>query len=260
MSSGREGLYGINTLLEALRSGARDFEKVHIANGLHGKGIDEIVRLCKSKNIYIHFENRDVIARLSGTEKNQGVFGVVAVKRYSSVEDILAISQKRNEKPFILILDGVEDPRNLGAIIRTAEGAGVHGIIIPKHRSAGLTDVVARTSAGAIEYVPIAKVTNLSQTIGWLKEQGLWVYGLDMGGKKEFDEISYSEPVAIVIGGEGKGIRELVRKACDEVVSIPLFGRVSSLNVSVAAGVILFETALQRRVANKSCQAFPIHK
>ena len=247
MSNNNEGLFGINTMLEALRSGTRDFEKVFVARGLHGKGIDEIVRICKMQGIYIHFEGREVVDRLSGTAKNQGVFGVVAAKGYSSVEDILELSQKRNEKPFILILDGVEDPRNLGAIIRTAEGAGVHGIIIPKHRSSGLTDVVARTSAGAIEYLHIAKVTNISQTIDWLKGQGVWVYGLDMDGEKEYDKISYSEPLAIVIGGEGKGIRDLVRKACDEIVRIPLFGKVSSLNVSVAAGIILFEIAKRQR-------------
>ena len=248
MSNNNEGLFGINTMLEALRSGTRDFEKVFVARGLHGKGIDEIVRICKMQGIYIHFEGREVVDRLSGTAKNQGVFGVVAAKGYSSVEDILELSQKRNEKPFILILDGVEDPRNLGAIIRTAEGAGVHGIIIPKHRSSGLTDVVARTSAGAIEYLHIAKVTNISQTIDWLKGQGVWVYGLDMDGEKEYDRISYSEPLAIVIGGEGKGIRDLVRKACDEIVRIPLFGKVSSLNVSVAAGIILFEIAKRQRL------------
>jgi 23S rRNA (guanosine2251-2'-O)-methyltransferase len=252
LNNNREGLFGINVLLEALRSGSRDFEKVHIAKGLHGKGIDEIVRLCKSLNIYIHFESRDVIERLSGTAKNQGVFGVVAAKGYSSVEDILEVSQKRNEHPFILILDGVEDPRNFGAIIRTAEGAGVHGIIIPKHRSSGLTDVVARTSAGAIEYVHIAKVTNICQTIDWLKEQGVWVYGLDMKGEKVYNKLFYTAPLAIVIGGEGKGIRESVSKACDEIVRIPLFGKVSSLNVSVAAGVILFEIAGQRTEAKKS--------
>lgn len=248
MSNDKEGLFGINTLLEALRSGTRDFEKIYVARGLHGKGIDEVVRICKSRGIYIHFEGREAIDRLSGTAKNQGVFGLVAAKGYSSVEDILELSQKRNEKPFILILDGVEDPRNLGAIIRTAECAGVHGIIIPKHRSSGLTDVVARTSAGAIEYLHIAKVTNISQTIDWLKGQGVWIYGLDMDGKREYDKISYSAPLAIVIGGEGKGIRDLVRKTCDEIVRIPLLGKISSLNVSVAAGVILFEIAKRQRL------------
>jgi len=249
-----EGLFGINTLLEALRSGTRGVEKVYVARGLHGKGIDEIVRICKALGIYIHFEGREVIDRLSGTAKNQGVFGVTAAKGYSSVEDILEVSKKKNERPFILILDGVEDPRNLGAIIRTAEGAGVHGIIIPKHRSTGLTEVVARTSSGAIEYVPVAKVTNIVQTIDGLKEQGVWVYGVDMDGEKSYDKLSYSEPLAIVIGGEGKGIRPLVRKACDETVRIPLHGKVGSLNVSVAAGVVLFEIARQR------ASLFPIIK
>ncbi len=240
-------LFGINTLLEALRSGTRDFDKVYIARGLHGKGVDELIRLCRSKNIVIHYEGRDAIDRLSGTTKNQGVFGVAAAKGYASVEDIINVSRMRNEHPFILILDGVEDPRNLGALIRTAEGAGVHGIIIPKHRATGLTDIVARTSAGAIEYMPVAKVTNITQTIGYLKEQGVWIYGLDMDGKKEYDKASYNTPLAIVIGGEGRGIRELVRKACDEIVRIPLSGKVSSLNVSVAAGVILFEIAKRQR-------------
>lgn len=247
MSNNKEGLFGINTLLEALRSGARDFEKIYVARGLHGKGIDEVVRICKANGIYIHFEGREVIDRLSGTSKNQGVLGLAAAKQYSSVDDILELSHKRNEKPFILILDGVEDPRNLGAIIRTAECAGVHGIIIPKHHSSGLTDAVARTSAGAIEYLHIAKVTNISQTIERLKKQGVWVYGLDMDGEKEYDQISYTEPLAIVVGGEGKGVRDLVRKTCDEIVRIPLLGKVSSLNVSVAAGIILFEIAKRQR-------------
>lgn len=252
MNKDKEGIYGINTLLEALRSGSRGLDKVYVARGLHGKGIEELIKLCKSKNIVIHFEGREAIDRLSGTQKNQGVYGVVAAKAYATVEEILDAAKKRNEPPFILILDGVEDPRNFGAIIRTAEGAGVHGIIIPKHRSAGLTDVVARTSAGAIEYVPIAKVTNISQTIDGLKEQGIWVYGLDMEGEKAFNQISYTSPVAIVIGGEGHGIRDLVRRSCDEIVRIPLAGRVSSLNVSVAAGVILFEIAAQRVQAKTS--------
>ena len=252
MSTKREGLFGVNPLLEALRSGNRDFDRVYIAVGVHSKGIEEIVDECRRRNIPIHFEKREAIDRIAGTAKHQGVFGVVSAKGYSSVEDLLDVAKKKNENPFILILDGIEDPRNLGAIIRTADGAGVHGIIIPKHRASGITDVVAKTSAGAIEYIQVARVTNLGNTIEWLKEHGVWIYGLDMKGEKEYNNISYTTPLAIVIGGEGRGIRESVRKICDERIRIPLFGKVSSLNVSVAAGVILYEIAQQRCKANMS--------
>lgn len=252
MSKGREGLFGVNPLLEALRAGTRNIEKVYIARGIYGKEVEEIVRLCKHQKIPVHFENRESLDRISGTGKHQGIFGIVSAKGYSSVEEILLIAEKRKEDPLILILDNIEDPQNLGAIIRTADGAGVHGIIIPKHRSSGLSSTVAKTSAGAIEYIPVSRVTNLLTVIGGLKEAGLWIYGLEMTGEKEYTQSAYDIPLAVVIGGEGRGIRRSILEVCDIRIRIPLFGHISSLNVSVAAGIILFEIAKQRFKRSKS--------
>lgn len=241
-----EGLYGVNPLLEALKAGEREFGKVYIARGVYSRGVDEIIKLCKHHGIPVYFENRESLDRLSGTKKNQGIFGIAASKSFSSVEEILEAAKRKNESPFVLILDGVEDPRNLGAIIRTADGAGVHGLIIPKHRSAGLSSTAAKTSAGAVEYMPVARVTNIQKTIEFLKEKGLWIYGVDMSGEEEYTVVSGDIPLAIVVGGEGKGIRESIRKVCDVRVRIPLFGQINSLNVSVATGIVLFEIVKQR--------------
>jgi 23S rRNA (guanosine2251-2'-O)-methyltransferase len=248
----REGLFGINPLLESLKAGSREFDKIYIAKGAHGKGIDEAVRICRQQNIPVHFEGREALDRISGTTKHQGIYGIVAAKGYSSVEEILDIAENRKEDPFILLLDSVEDPRNLGAIIRTADGAGVHGIIIPKHRASGLSSTVAKTSAGAIEHVQISRETNLLNTINFLRDRGLWIYGLDMDGEREYTNVSYDIPLGIVIGGEGRGIRESIRKACDVRVRIPLFGHINSLNVSVASGIILFEIAKHRVKGSKT--------
>ena len=246
MSEKREELFGVNPLLEALRAGTREFDKVYIARGVHSKGIEEVIHLCRQRKIPVHLELKGALDRIAGTQKHQGILGIVAVKGYSPVEDILDLAKRRKEPPFVLILDGIEDPRNLGAIIRTAEGAGVHGIIIPKHRSAGLNSTVAKTSAGALEHIKVARATNLFQTMEWLREQGVWIYGLDMGGETEYNDVSFETPLAIIMGGEGRGIRESIRKACDVRIRIPLFGRVNSLNVSVASGIILFEIATRR--------------
>jgi len=246
LSQKREGLYGINPLLEALRAGNRDFDKVHVVKGTHGRGVEEIIEICRKDNIPVYFESRESLDRIAGTKKHQGIFAYVAAKGYSSVEEILSVAEKRGEAPFLLILDSIEDPRNLGAIIRTADGAGVHGIIIPKHRSSGLSSTVAKTSAGAVEHIPVSRETNLVRTIEFLQKKGLWIYGLELKGEKEYTDTTYDIPLAIVIGSEGKGIRESIRKACDVTIRIPLFGRINSLNVSVAAGIILFEIAKQR--------------
>lgn len=246
MNNRTEGLFGLNPLLEALKAGTREFGKVYIARGIFSKGVDEIIKLCKLQGVPVHFESRESLDRIAGTKKHQGIFGIVAAKGFSSVEEIIDIAVRKKETPFILILDGVEDPRNLGAIIRTADCAGVHGIVIPKHRAAGLTDTTAKTSAGAVEYVPVARVTNIVKTIDWLKEKGLWIYGLDMSGEKEYTAVSCDIPLAVVIGGEGRGIRESIRKVCDVRIRIPLLGKINSLNVSVATGVVLFEIVKQR--------------
>lgn len=252
MSRKREGLFGINPLLEAIKAGERNFDKVYIARGVHSKGVEEIIELCREQKIPVHFESRESIDRISGTRKHQGIFAIVASKGYSSLDDIFDVAGRRKEDPFILILDGIEDPRNFGAIIRTADGAGVHGIIIPKHRSSGLTSTVAKTSAGAIEYIAVSRVTNLLNSIESLKERGLWVYGLETTGEKEYTELSYNIPLAVVIGGEGRGIRRSILNACDVRIRIPLFGKINSLNVSVATGIILFEITKQRYKGSKT--------
>lgn len=244
----RERIAGVNPVLEALRKGEREFEKVYIAREVYSKEIREIIDLCKHKNIPVFFEKRDVISKMSGTSRHRGVLAITTLKRYVPLEYILEYAENRNEKPFILILDRVEDPGNFGAIIRTAECAGVHGIIVLSRCSAGITDTVARTSAGAVEYVNIARVTNIASTIEWLKKRGVWIYGLDLRGKEEYNRLLYQPPLAIVVGGEGEGIRRSVLGACDITVKIPLFGHVNSLNVSVATGVILFEILRQIRI------------
>jgi len=242
----RERIFGVNPILEALRSGVRGFHKVYIAREIGGGAVEEIIRLCREKGVPIYFERREILDRMAGTKKHQGIFGIVTAKEYSPVEVILDIAERKKEKPFILILDGVEDPRNLGAIIRTAEGAGVHGVVIPKHHASGLSGTAVKASAGAIEYMTVSRVTNLRRTIDSLKEKGIWIYGLDMKGEREYTNVDYDIPLAIIIGGEGRGIRETILKSCDVRIRIPLSGHISSLNVSVATGVILFEIAHRR--------------
>lgn len=242
-------LTGINTVLEALRRGERRFEKIYIAKGRGGPKTDELVNLARERDVHIRFEQREIIDRICGTANHQGVAGVVSAKEYSTIDDMLGLAKKRNEEPFIVILDGIEDPQNLGGIIRSAEAAGVHGVIIPERRAVGVTDAVARTSAGAVEYLLIAKVKNINNTIAELKEKGIWIIGLDAEGEKRYYEPDYKMPLAVVIGGEGVGIRPLVLKGCDFVVSIPQKGRVNSLNASVAAGIIIYEILKSRSAA-----------
>lgn len=247
-----EGLiFGINPLLEALRSGGRRFNKIYLLKGRRDKDIDEIVLLAKRLGATIYYEPREVLDRMVQHKKHQGAIGSVSPKEYVTVEDILEAAKCRDEMPFILIIDGIDDPRNLGAIIRSAEGAGVHGIVIPERRSAGITDLVSKASAGAVEYMPVARVVNIVRVIDLLKDNGLWIVGLDSGGEKTYLEFDYSVPIGAVIGNEGSGIRRLALERCDEVVSIPSKGRVSSLNVSVAAGIFAYEVLRQRGVENK---------
>ena len=196
------------------------------------------------------FEDRSQLDRLADSKDHQGIVGLVAARAAANLEDILDAANKgagRGEKGLIVLLDGVEDPHNLGAIIRTALAAGAHGVVIPERRAAGLTDTVARASAGAIAHLPVAKVTNLARTMEELKEAGYWLVGLDERADKNYSEVDYNSPIGIVLGGEGQGLHELTRKRCDFVVSLPTTGPVKSLNVSVAAGVILFEVLRQRR-------------
>lgn len=247
-----EGLiYGINPLLEALRSGGRRFNKIYLLKGRRDKDIDEIVLLAKRLGATIYYEPREILDRIAPHKRHQGAVGMVSPKEYATIEDILDAARSRDEVPFILIIDGIDDPRNLGAIIRSAEGAGVHGIVIPERRSAGITDLVSKASAGAVEYMPVARVVNIVRVIDLLKDNGLWIIGLDAGGVKSYLEFDYSVPIGAVIGNEGSGIRRLALERCDEVVSIPCKGRVSSLNVSVAASIFAYEVLRQRRAESK---------
>lgn len=236
---------GRNPVLEALKSG-REIEKILIQEGENIGSIKKIIGLAKSKQIPIIDVPRSKLDSLSETKSHQGVIAQVSAHEYKTIEDIFNLASEKNEHPFILILDEIEDPHNLGSIMRTAECTGVHGIIIPKRRSVGLTSVVAKTSAGAIEYIPVARVSNISMAIEELKQKGLWIYGADMSGENNYFDQDMKGPVGLVVGAEGKGISRLVREKCDFLVKIPMKGKVSSLNASVAASIIMYEILKQR--------------
>ncbi len=236
---------GRNAVSEALKAG-RSFDKLFIQDKLSNEGpLKSIIARARQKGIVVRFESKENMERRSQGHHYQGVIAYVAAYDYVSVEEILARAKEKDEKPLVLILDGIEDPHNLGAIIRTANVSGVHGIIIPKRRACGLTETVVKTSAGAIEYTPIAKVTNISQTIELLKKEGLWIAGADMEGDTMYN-VDLKGALGIVIGGEGSGITKLVREKCDFVAKIPMKGDINSLNASVAAGVIMYEALRQR--------------
>lgn len=238
-------IFGIHPLIEALK-GERSVERIYIAKGRGGTAVDDLIRLARSRGVPIRFEPREVLDRILGGSRHQGVIGLAAAKRYVTPQDILDRASLAGEPASILILDGVEDPRNLGAILRTADAAGFHGVIIPQRRASGLTETVAKSSAGALEHVPVACVVNLNQAIEDLKAQGLWIYGLDAKAKKSYLMLDYLHPLALVAGGEGQGIRRRVLEACDERVHVPMKGRVDSLNVSVTVGVLAYEVLRQR--------------
>jgi len=239
-------LTGIHAVKEALEA-ARPIEHIFIAKGRQDSRAEEIVQLARRNGIRVRFEERGQLDRLAGTRDHQGVVAIAAAREAGTFEDILAAANKEKGKPgLIVLLDGVEDPHNLGAIIRTALAAGAHGVVIPERRAAGLTDTVARASAGALAHLPVAKVTNLVRTMEELKEAGYWLVGLDERSDKNYTEVDYTSPTGLVMGGED-GMHELTRKRCDFVVSLPTSGPVKSLNVSVATGVVLFEALRQRR-------------
>ena len=242
-----ERLTGIHAVREALEAGSA-FDRIVIAKGRQDTRIEQIVQLARGRGIAVRFEDRTQLDRLANTRDHQGVVAVVAAHAPATLEDILArANQAQGQQGLIVLLDGVEDPHNLGAIIRTTLAAGAHGVVIPERRAAGLTDTVARASAGALAHLPIAKVTNLARAMEELKEAGYWLVGLDEAAEKAYTEVDYTSPTGIVMGGEGNGLHELTRKRCDFVVSLPTIGPVKSLNVSVAAGVVLFEALRQRR-------------
>lgn len=235
---------GRNAVLEAFRAG-KTIDKLFVLDGCHDGPIISIIREAKKKNTVIHYVDRDRLDKMSATRKHQGVIAQAAAYEYAEVEDILKAAREKGEEPFLFLLDNIEDPHNLGAIIRTANLTGAHGVIIPKRRAAGLTAVVAKTSAGALNYTPVAKVTNLSATIEDLKKQGLWFVCADMGGELMYN-MNLKGPIGLVIGNEGEGVSKLVREKCDFTAAIPMKGNIDSLNASVAAGVLAYEIVRQR--------------
>ena len=236
---------GRNAVIEAFRSG-KTIDKLFILDGCQDGPIQTIKREAKKGDTIVKFVDKERLDQMSETGTHQGVIAYVSAFTYAEVDDILAAAAEKGEQPFIFILDGIEDPHNLGAIIRTANLAGAHGVIIPKHRAAGLTPTVARTSAGALNYTPVAKVTNLVSTINDLKKQGIWFVCADMDGEIMYD-MNLTGPIGLVIGNEGDGVSRLVREACDMTAQIPMNGDIDSLNASVAAGVLAFEIVRQRR-------------
>jgi 23S rRNA (guanosine2251-2'-O)-methyltransferase len=232
---------GIHPVLEALRARS-PLDRVLVAKGAAGPRLQQIIDLCRELNVPLRFEPREALDRVAGTATHQGVVALGASHRHADIEDLLPGVQ------LVVVLDGVEDPHNLGAIIRTAHAAGAAALVIPERRSAGLTETVAKASAGALEYLPVARTANISQALELLKAHGFWIYGLDERGGEDYDRTSYNLPTAFVLGGEGKGLHQMVKKHCDVLVRIPLAGRISSLNVSVATGIVLFEWKRRRAV------------
>ena len=245
-------LTGIHAVKEALEA-QRPIDRIAIAKGRQDTRVEENVQHASMQGVPVGFEDRGKLDRLANSKDHQGVVALAAARAAATLEDILANANSgKGQIGLIVLLDGVEDPHNLGAIIRTALAAGAHGVVIPERRAAGLTDTVARSSAGALAHLPVAKVTNLARTMEELKEAGYWLVGLDEGGNKSYTEVDYTLPVGIVLGSEGQGLHELTRKRCDFVVSLPTTGPVKSLNVSVAAGVVLFEALRQRNAPPRS--------
>ncbi|WP_420805136.1 23S rRNA (guanosine(2251)-2'-O)-methyltransferase RlmB [Acetivibrio clariflavus] len=238
-------LEGRNSVLEAIRAD-RTINKILISKGDKEGSIKQIIALAREKGIVVQETDRISLDKISATHAHQGVIAFVAAKEYVEVEDILEIAKSKGEDPFVILLDGITDPQNLGSILRTADAVGAHGVVIPKRRAIGLTAAVSKASAGAIEYVPVARVTNLSQTIEYLKEQNLWIVGTDLSGEKSFFEADLKGPVALVIGSEGEGMSRLVSEKCDFIVNIPMKGKISSLNAAVAGAIVMYEVLKQR--------------
>jgi len=241
-------IYGIHPVEEALASRPRAIEYVAVLRDRRDAKFERIIDLCRRAGIALRFLNREELRRLTRTETHQGIAAIAAARSYLGLDDLLG--RRRGRHAFLLVLDGVEDPHNLGAIIRTADAAGADGIVIPERRAAGVHATVAKTAAGAAESLPVARVTNIGRTLDELKQQNLWTVGLDERGPQLYDALDYKMDCALVLGGEGGGLHDLVRKKCDFLVSIPMLGKVPSLNVSVAAAVVMYEVARQRRHAS----------
>lgn len=236
---------GRNAVREALRAGST-IDRLYVQEGLSDSSVSAIIKEAQNRNIQLRFVKKDRLDEMSQTGAHQGVIAQISAYEYGTVEDMLAAAQEKGEAPFLILLDGIEDPHNLGAILRTANLAGAHGVIIPKDRAVGLTAVAAKTSAGAVSYTPVARVTNLTRTIRELKEKGIWFVCADMDGEVMYRQ-NLTGPIGLVIGNEGNGVSRLVREACDFVTKIPMQGDIDSLNASVAAGILAFEIVRQRK-------------
>jgi 23S rRNA (guanosine2251-2'-O)-methyltransferase len=246
---------GINPVLEALSAGTRHFDRLLIVKGIRNRRVSEAIARAGQMGIALRFEPRETLDRMAAGVPHQGLIAVVSAKPVIGLETLL---EQARTPALVVVLDGVEDPRNLGAILRTAEASGADGVVLPERHSAGLSDTVARASAGGLEHVRVARVGNLVQALEALKAKGVWVVGFDAAGDARWDAVDYRGPVALVLGGEGRGIRRLVREHCDHLVSIPLFGHVGSLNVSVAAGIALYEVIRQRGLVPSHVRPIPL--
>ncbi|MGH9405471.1 MAG: 23S rRNA (guanosine(2251)-2'-O)-methyltransferase RlmB [Terriglobia bacterium] len=242
--STEETLYGIHTVKEAL--GARPIDYVLVAEGHHSPRVEEIIQLCRARGVSLRFVPRQALDRITGSAHHQNVAAACAARGYEDLDAVASAS----DRLLLIALDEVEDPANLGAVIRTAVAAGAHGAIIPERRAAGLSGAVARAASGALEHLKVARVTNLARALGELKRKQIWVYGFEARAEKSYLDLDYSAPCVLVLGGEGRGLRRLVRETCDSLAAIPLAGPVESLNVSVAAAIVLYEAARQRRGLN----------
>ena len=244
MRNENEVIEGRNAVLEAFRA-KKEIDRLFIQDGVKDGPVQTIIKEARKSHALVEFVKKERLDQMSGTGKHQGVIAYVAAYSYSELQDIFDLAGKKEEDPFIFVLDGIEDPHNLGAIIRTANQAGAHGVIIPKRRAAGLTGIVAKASAGAVNYVPVVKVTNITNTMEELKQRGIWFVCADMDGQMMYD-LNLKGPIGLVIGNEGEGVSRLVKEHCDFVASIPMKGDIDSLNASVAAGVLAYEIVRQR--------------
>ena len=238
-------IYGINAVAEALKARGRAFTWVGVSKERHDLRLQRVVDECRKQGVAVRFVSRAELDQMAGNNAHQGVVAVTSAKQYNNLDDV--VDAKRGQYSLLVVLDGIEDPHNLGAVIRTADAAGSDGVVIPERRAASVTALVAKASAGASEHLPVAKVTNIARTLEELKSKNIWTVGLDERGPQNYDALDYKMDCAVVLGAEGKGIHELVKRKCDFLVSIPMLGKVPSLNVSVAAGVILYEIVRQRR-------------
>lgn len=247
----RELLAGVNSIMEALK-GRRRVEKIYLQQGREGKRVEELLRLAQKRGVYVQYVEKSKLDQMYSLSNHQGVVARVESYEYTEIGEVLEIAALKGQSPFLLILDGIEDPQNMGAIIRTAECAGVHGIVIPRHQSVEITAAVAKASAGAVEHMPIIQETNLVNVIKELKEKGFWVIGADMDGSQDYFSVTIPSPTVLVIGGEGQGMRRLVKNNCDILVNIPMQGKINSLNAAVASALLIYEVIRQRNGGAKA--------